>query len=84
MVPGQANSLEDVIAAYEEQIAHVEECGSRAVIMASHALCRLARSADDYLLVYDRLLSAVREKSSCTGWAKRSTLGSLGTGEAPT
>jgi hypothetical protein len=62
LAPGQAKSLEDVIAAYEEQIAHIEACGGRAIIMASRALCRLSRSADDFLFVYDRLLSAVREK----------------------
>jgi len=61
--PGQAKSLDDVIAAYEEQIAHIESCGGRAIIMPSRALCRLARSADDYLLVYGRFLSAVREKA---------------------
>jgi hypothetical protein len=59
LAPGQAKSLEDVIAAYEEQIAHIEACGGRAIIMASRALCRLSRSADDFLFVYDRLLSAV-------------------------
>ena len=62
LAPGQPKSLEDVIAAYEEQIAHIEACGGRAIIMASRALCRLSRSADDFLFVYDRLLSAVREK----------------------
>ena len=62
LAPGQAKSLEDVIAAYEEQIAHIEACGGRPIIMAVRALCRLSRSADDFLFVYDRLLSAVREK----------------------
>jgi hypothetical protein len=59
LAPGQAKSLDDVIATYEEQIAHIEACGGRAIIMASRALCRLSRSADDFLFVYDRLLSAV-------------------------
>ena len=62
LAAGQAKSLNDVIAAYEEQIEHIESCGGRAIMMASRALCQLARSADDYLLVYTRVLSAVRER----------------------
>ncbi len=59
--PADAKSLDDVIGAYEEQIAAVEAAGSRIILMASRALVRVARSADDYLKVYDRLLSQVRQ-----------------------
>lgn len=62
LAAGQAKSLSDVIAAYEEQIEHIESCGGRAIIMASRALGQLAGSADDYLVVYSRVLSAVRER----------------------
>lgn len=54
--PAAARSLDDVIAAYEEQLGHVEQHGGRAILMASRALCRLARSAEDYLAVYDRII----------------------------
>jgi Protein of unknown function (DUF993) len=33
LAPGQAKSLVDVIAAYEEQIAHIEACCGRPIIM---------------------------------------------------
>jgi hypothetical protein len=50
------HDLEAVIAAYEEQMEAVEACGSRVVLMASRALARAATGADDYRMVYDRLL----------------------------
>jgi len=56
-----ARSLDDVIRAYEEQIAAVEKVGGRIILMASRALARLGRNADDYAKVYDRVLSQVRE-----------------------
>jgi hypothetical protein len=56
-----AKDLDDVIRAYEEQIAAVEKAGGRIILMASRALARLGRNADDYAKVYDRVLSQVRE-----------------------
>lgn len=56
-----ARSIDDVIAAYEHQMEAVEAAGSRLVIMASRALARIARSRDDYLKVYDRVLAQARE-----------------------
>src|SRR2546429_1775183 len=56
-----ARSIDDVIRAYEEQIAAVEKVGGRIILMASRALAKLGRSADDYAKVYDRVLSQVRE-----------------------
>jgi hypothetical protein len=56
-----AKSLDDVIRAYEEQIAAVEKVGGRIILMASRALAKLGRNADDYARVYDRVLSQVRE-----------------------
>src|SRR5262249_12232805 len=58
---GHAKNLDDVIRAYEEQIAAVEKVGGRIILMASRALAKLGRNADDYAKVYDRVLSQVRE-----------------------
>ncbi|MFG2477267.1 dihydrodipicolinate synthase family protein [Streptomyces fagopyri] len=51
-----AGSLAEVRAAYEEQLALVEETGARAVLMASRALTAAARGPEDYLDVYGHLL----------------------------
>ncbi|MFJ4906824.1 dihydrodipicolinate synthase family protein [Streptomyces sp. NPDC093249] len=48
--------LPAVREAYEEQLALVEETGSRAVLMASRALASAARGPDDYLDLYGHLL----------------------------
>jgi hypothetical protein len=50
-------TLAQVEAAYREQFAAVEAEGGRAILMASRALVRSARSADDYLALYGRLLA---------------------------
>lgn len=60
--PAAARGLDDVIGAYEEQMAHVEAHGGRIILMASRALCRLARSRDDYLAVYGRLVGQAKDK----------------------
>jgi hypothetical protein len=52
-------SLDDVVAAYEDQCGYVESEGGRVVLMASRALARSARGPDDYLAVYDKVLSQV-------------------------
>jgi Protein of unknown function (DUF993) len=59
--PEAARGLDDVIRAYEEQIEAIEALGGRIVLMASRALARLGRSADDYAKVYGRILRQVRE-----------------------
>src|SRR5579863_1690603 len=56
-----AKNIDDVIRAYEEQIAAVEKAGGRIILMASRALARIGRSPDDYARVYDRVRSQVRE-----------------------
>jgi len=50
-------TLNDVVAAYEEQCGYVESAGGRVVLMASRALARSAESPEDYLAVYDKVLS---------------------------
>ncbi len=56
-----AKSLDDVIRAYEHQIAAIEKAGGRIILMASRALAKIARSPDDYGQVYGRVLSQVAE-----------------------
>ena len=54
-----ARGLDDVVRAYEQQIAAIEKAGGRIILMASRALAKLGRGADDYARVYDRVLSQV-------------------------
>src|ERR1700748_3078265 len=61
LAPQDAKSIDDVIRAYEEQIAAVEKAGGRIILMASRALAKIGRDPDDYVKVYDRVLSQVRE-----------------------
>jgi len=56
-----ARTLDDVIRAYEEQMAAIERAGGKLILMASRALVRVARSPADYERVYDRLLRQARE-----------------------
>jgi hypothetical protein len=56
-----ARTIDDVIRAYEEQMAAIERAGGRLILMASRALVRVARSPADYEKVYDRLLRQARE-----------------------
>ncbi len=53
--------LDEIIAAYEEQCEWVERHGGRVILMASRALARSAASADDYVAVYSRILSQLRQ-----------------------
>lgn len=61
LAPDDARSLDDVSAAYEEQVAAIEAVGGRIILMASRALAKVGRSGDDYAKVYGRILSQVRE-----------------------
>ncbi|MET8113274.1 dihydrodipicolinate synthase family protein [Streptomyces prasinus] len=54
-------TLAEVRAAYEEQLALVEESGAQAILMASRALASAAKSPDDYLEVYGHLLRQAAE-----------------------
>ncbi|WP_171113957.1 MULTISPECIES: dihydrodipicolinate synthase family protein [Streptomyces] len=51
----------EVRAAYEEQLALVEESGARAILMASRALAAAATGPEDYLEVYGHLLRQASE-----------------------
>ncbi|MCP2341319.1 dihydrodipicolinate synthase family protein [Actinomadura rupiterrae] len=51
-----AASLDEVVAAYTEQIATVRDAGAGVIVMASRQLARLARGPEDYHSVYGTLL----------------------------
>ncbi len=57
LAPEDAKSVDDVIRAYEEQMAAIEKLGGKLIVMASRALARVAQSPADYERVYDRVLS---------------------------
>ncbi|MGE0312291.1 MAG: dihydrodipicolinate synthase family protein [Lautropia sp.] len=61
LAPDAVCTVDDVIAAYELQMAAIEKLGGRLILMASRALARVASGPDDYLRVYDRLLRQARE-----------------------
>ena len=52
-----AKSIDDVIKAYEQQFEAIEKVGGRIILMASRALAKIGKNADDYAKVYDRILS---------------------------
>jgi len=60
-LPPGTHSLDQIIAAYEEQCAAIEKLGGRIILMASRALAASAKSPEDYARVYDRILSQVKE-----------------------
>lgn len=49
-------SMDDVKAAYIEQIEAVEAAGGRVILMASRALAKVAKSSDDYIALYTELI----------------------------
>jgi len=59
LAPDPEGSIERVIDAYVAQCAAIERLGGRIIVMASRALAACARSADDYLDVYSRVLAQV-------------------------
>ncbi|MFJ3770365.1 dihydrodipicolinate synthase family protein [Streptomyces sp. NPDC090075] len=54
-------TLAEIRAAYEEQLALVEESGAQAILMASRALAATAAGPEDYLDVYGHLLRQATE-----------------------
>ena len=60
--PADVRTVDDVIRAYESQVDTVETLGGRVILMASRALARVARGPDDYIRVYDRILSQAANK----------------------
>ncbi len=54
-------TIDEVIAAYEFQMAAIEKLGGKLIVMASRALARVAKSPADYERVYDRILSQAKQ-----------------------
>ena len=61
LVLEDVRSIDQVIAAYEEQMAAIEKLGGKLIVMASRALARVAKSPADYERVYDRILSQAKQ-----------------------
>lgn len=61
LLPGPRVTIADVEAAYEESCGFIESVGGRVILMASRALAACAKGPEDYVKVYGRLLSQVRE-----------------------
>jgi Protein of unknown function (DUF993) len=61
LAPDAAKSVDDIIRAYDEQMAAIERLGGRLIVMASRALARVATSPADYERVYDHVLRQARE-----------------------
>jgi len=61
LAPEDARSVNDVIRAYEEQMAAIEAVGGRLILMASRALAKVARGPADYEKVYDRILRQAKQ-----------------------
>jgi hypothetical protein len=59
--PAPGRTIDEVIAAYEEQVAAVEGAGGRIILMASRALAAAAKGPEDYARVYGRILGQARE-----------------------
>ncbi|MDQ2665528.1 MAG: dihydrodipicolinate synthase family protein [Gemmatimonadota bacterium] len=61
LAAGPTVTLDDVARAYAEQVGFVEGQGGRVILMASRALAKAARSADDYRRVYGDILRQVTQ-----------------------
>jgi Protein of unknown function (DUF993) len=61
LAPSPRLTLADVQAAYEEQCSFIEGQGARVILMASRALAACAKTPDDYLQVYDHLLTQLHQ-----------------------
>jgi hypothetical protein len=61
LAPEDAKSVDDVIRAYEEQMAAIEKLGGQLIVMASRALARVAKGPADYEKVYGRILSQAQQ-----------------------
>lgn len=58
-IPSGKQGLTVILDAYREQIDVVRSAGAQVILMASRALAKVTTSADDYLAVYETLLSEV-------------------------
>ena len=58
-LPTGSAGIAAIVDAYCEQIDVVTEAGAQVILMASRALVQVARSAADYVTVYEKLLAYV-------------------------
>jgi hypothetical protein len=61
VAPDPDGTLDGVVDAYRVQCEAIERQGGRIILMASRALAACARSADDYVDVYSRVLGGVSQ-----------------------
>lgn len=61
LVLQDVKTVDEVIHAYEMQMAAIEKLGGKLIVMASRALARVAKSPADYERVYDRILSQAKQ-----------------------
>ena len=61
LVLDDVQTVDEVIAAYEEQMAAIEKLGGKLIVMASRALARVAKGPADYERVYDRILRQAKQ-----------------------
>jgi Protein of unknown function (DUF993) len=59
--PLAVRSIDEVVRAYEEQMAAIEKVGGRLIVMGSRALARVAKSPADYERVYARILGQAKQ-----------------------
>lgn len=57
LAPKDAETTDDVVRAYLEQLHAVQKLNGRVILMASRALVKVARSPEDYIKVYSRVLA---------------------------
>jgi hypothetical protein len=60
LAPGAGVTIDDILRAYDEQFEVIEGYGGRIILMASRALAAAAKGPDDYVRVYDHVLSGAR------------------------
>jgi hypothetical protein len=61
LAANDANSLDDVLKAYDEQHSAIDKLDGRIILMASRALARVAKGAQDYKRVYRKVLADARQ-----------------------
>jgi len=61
LAPSPSVTMDEVRRAYEEQVGYVESVGGCLILMASRALAKAARSADDYRTIYGGVLRQVKQ-----------------------
>ena len=61
LAANDANSLDDVLKAYDQQHSAIDKLDGRIILMASRALARVAKGPQDYQRVYRKVLSDARQ-----------------------